>query len=111
MKKLIAFMLSLIFVLGFIGCNAPKSNTYIVIEASPSYLLVAAVGEDGTAIESQQYSVPNAFHPSHNVSVGDQIKIRHSDEVLESFPMQFAKIYSMGYYDPQAGHDVTVTLD
>ncbi len=111
MKKLIALMIPLIFVLGFIGCGAPKPNTYMVIEASPSYLLVAAVGEDGEAIESQQYSVPNAFHPSHNVSVGDTIKISHSDEVLETFPMQFAKIYSMGYYDHQAGKDVTVTLD
>ena len=86
MKKLIALVLVLVCVLSLVGCSdhqpnghdtAPNPDAYIVIEVSETNLLVAEIGEDGKAIEEKQYSVPNVFHPSNKIVVGDQVIINH----------------------------------
>ena len=119
MKKIIAFVLALVCILSFVGCNkqkstgnitTPNSDTYMVMEVKESVLLVAEIGEDGKAVESKQYSVPNEFHSS-NIAVGDKIKIEHNGEILETFPMQFARIHSMEYIDTGTGLATTVIID
>ena len=119
MKKALAFVLALVCVLVFVGCNSqkptgnittPNSDTYMVMEVKESILLVAEIGEDGKAVESKQYSVPNEFHSS-NISVGDTIKIEHNGEILETFPMQFGRIHSMEFQDAETGLTTTVTID
>ena len=120
MKKLIALVLALVCVFGLVGCNAGKKGslendeidycTFIVMEATEEYLLVAEIDEDGKAIEAKQYSVPNEFHSS-NIVVGDRIKIEHNGEILETFPMQFGRIFSMEYQDKEKGLNVVVHID
>ena len=121
MKKFIALMICLISVFGLAGCdildtlkdedNEKMYIEYIVLKATESHLLVAEIGEDGSVIEMEQYSVPNAFYPSYEIAEGDKIVIKHNGVALETFPMQFAKIYSMTYHDSKTGLDVTVELD
>ena len=121
MKKFIALIICLISVLGLAGCdlldtlkwqdNTEVSSEYIVLEATESRLLIAGIGEDGNALEMDQYSVPNVFYPTYEITVGDKITIKHNGIALESFPMQFGKIYSMTYHDSKTGLDVTVELD
>lgn len=121
MKRFIAMMICFVCILSLVGCDILNgltnsdgeaiSNTYVVIEATDGYLLVAGIDEDGSVIEMEQYSVPNAFYPSHAIAEGDKIVIKHNDVALETFPMQFAKIYSMTYHDSKTGLDVTVELD
>lgn len=115
MKRLISLALALICALGLLSCTEGKGEAsndeaynYIVIEASDTYLIVAEIGEDGKAIKSMQYSVPNWFYPSTEIEVGYKISIKHNDIVLETFPMQFAEIYQMEYYDKESGSCITV---
>ena len=115
MKKLIAIVLALVCVLGMVGCNkqndtSSNPDTYIVMEVTESSLLVAEIGENGKAIEAKQYRVPNEFH-STNIAVGDRIKIEHDGQILETFPMQFGRIFSMEYQDKQTGLNVVVHVD
>ena len=119
MKKLIAAVLAFVFVFSLIGCSSDRRGTpndeidyctFIVMEVTESNLLVAEIAEDGKAIEAKQYSVPNEFHSS-NIVVGDRIKIEHNGEILETFPMQFGRIFSMEYKDKETGLNVVVHID
>ena len=121
MKKIIALVLALVCMLCLAGCKADKQGglenddvtgdfTFIVIEASKEHLLVAEIGEDGKAVEAKQYSVPNVFH-SDKIAVGEKIIIQHSGVILETFPMQFVRIYSMERYDSETGLNVIVNID
>ena len=122
MKKSIALVLALICMLGLIGCKKDKQGnldnddvtgefTFIVMEVSKSHLLVAEIGEDGKAIKTKQYSVPNVFYPDNEIVVGDKVVIHHDGVILETFPMQFGHISSMEYYDHKTGLNVIVNLD
>ena len=122
MKKLITLVLALICVLGLVGCKTDKQGnldnddvtgefTFIVMEASESHLLVAEIGEDGKAIKTKQYSVPNVFHPNAEIVVGDKVVIHHNGVILETFPMQFGHINSMEYYDHKTDLNVIVNID
>ena len=119
MKKLIAAILAFVFVFSLIGCSSDRRGTpndeidyctFIVMEVTESNLLVAEIAEDGKAIEAKQYSVPNEFHSS-NITVGDRIKIEHNGEILETFPMQFGRIFSMEYQDKETCLNVVVHID
>ena len=108
-------ILILIFAFGLVACNTEKGDTsnndthnYIVIKATDSSLIVAEIDENGKAIEGMQYSVPNWFYPSTQIKEGYTISITHNGIVLETFPMQFAKIYQMEYYDKESGICKTV---
>ncbi len=91
--------------------SSPNPYAYIVIEVSETNLLVAEIGEDGKAIEEKQYSIPNVFHPSNKIVVGDQVIINHNGKIRETFPMQFGQIYSMEYYNHETGLNVIVNID
>ena len=116
MKRVI--VLVLICMLALFGCSATSQNhsesvesTFIVREVSETHLLVAEIGEDGKAIEAGLYSAPNPFHPNHEIAVGEKIVISHNGIALESYPMQFDKVYSMTYYDKENDCNVTVNID
>ena len=129
MKRIILFVFAMILVLSLVGCGAFDENTetddntlgeqepsvytgeYIVLEATENRLLVAEIGQDGEVNEAMQYSTPNYFHSENEIAVGQKITISHNGEILESYPMQFAKIYSMGYHDSETGLNVEVNID
>ena len=127
MKRILLFLLVLVLGIGILGCGASDKNAetddgtsqkpsvyteeYIVIEATENRLLVAEIGQDGEVNELMQYSTPNYFHSENEIAVGQKITISHNGEILESYPMQFAKIYSMGYHDSETGLNVNVNVD
>lgn len=71
MKRLATLVFLLGFAVSLAGCGEHKNNeqdtpsypenTYIIMEVAWNNLLVAEMGEDGKAIETKQYSVPNMF--------------------------------------------------
>jgi hypothetical protein len=85
-------------------------ETFIVLEVSDSSLLLAEIGEDGTAVDTAQYRVPNLFAPNTQIQVNDKVKIEHNGEILESYPMQFSKIYKMEHIDA-SGIATTIVVD
>ena len=120
MKKIILLML--LCAVGLVGCGADKQedsenkdisieSTFIVLEASENYLLVAEIGDDGKVIEVNQYSAPNPFHPDYEIVVGEKVVICHNGVALESYPMQFAHIYSMSCFDNSTTRKITVNVD
>ena len=127
MKRILLFLLVLVLGIGILGCGASDKNAetddgtsqkpsvyteeYIVIEATENRLLVAEIGQDGEVNELMQYSTPNYFHSENEIAVGQKITISHNGEILESYPMQFAKIYSMRYHDSETGLNVVVNID
>ena len=114
MKRLFLFVLLAFFVLGMAGCaeqTQAATNDFVVLEVTETYLLVEQMSEDGKAIEGMQYSLSNYFDPSVKIETGSVITIKHSGIALETYPMQFAKIYSIQYHDAETGCTVTVTLD
>ena len=121
MKNLISLTLVFVCLFALVACSAGKrgdengavtdSNTYIILEANESTLLVAAVDENGKAVKSMQYRVNNWFEPSTEIKVGYEITIKHNGIVRETFPMQFDKIYSMEYWDRETGLSTVVTAD
>ena len=119
MKKITAFLLTLLCFLSLFGCAFgvpggsldPEGKKYIVLEATDSYLIVADIAEDGSAVESMKYSVSNMFYPNTKIEKGYLITIKHSDEILESYPMQFGKVYYMEYFDAKADKTIRVKSD
>ena len=129
MKRILLFLLVLVLGIGILGCGAPDKNAetddgtaeeqepsvcteeYVVIEVTENRLLVAEIGQDGEVNEAMQYSTSNYFHPNNEISVGQKVTIEHNGEILESYPMQFAKIYSVGYHDSETGLNVEVNID
>ena len=120
MKRYVALAMALICALCLMGCsilnmpgyeNDTYSGTYVVLEASSTSLIVAEVADDGEVNELNKYSVPNAFSPSYEIVEGTVIEIKHNGIALETYPMQFAVIYSMTYHNNELGYDVTVNLN
>ena len=85
-------------------------ETFIVLEVSDSSLLLASIGQDGIAIDTAQYRVPNLFAPNTQIQVNDKIKVEHNGEILESYPMQFSKIYKMEHIDA-SGIGTSIIVD
>jgi len=121
MRKTIFLTLAFVCVFMLFGCVFGTSNggdlrdvdgkEYIVLEATDSYLIVADIAEDGSAVESMKYSVSNMFYPNTKIEKGYVITIKHSDEILESYPMQFGKVYYMEYFDAKADKTIRVKAD
>ena len=117
MKKIIALALLVLVVLSTSACLYPEpsetsvSEDYIVLEATDTYLLVVQIGDDAETIETMQYTAPNLFYPSVQIKAGEIVTIKHNEEILETYPMQFAKIYSMEYSNKETGHTTMVYPD
>ena len=118
MKKIISLILVVLCLFALFSCgnnngepNYDTEYTYIVSEVSEKYLIVNEIGEDGKAKEGTNHSTPNPFYPNNEIVVGDKVVIKHNGIVLETYPMQFAKIYSMEFYDKTAGKSVKVNID
>jgi hypothetical protein len=110
MKRFFVLILSAIIVLGMAACaDKTVTNDFVVLEASETNLLVAEMDERGEAVEGAQYSLPNFFNPSVKIDAGSVITVEHSGVVLESYPMQFARIYRVHYKDAATGRTVTAT--
>ena len=77
-----------------------------IIEMSEKALVIKPLDEYAEARSSDKISVPNWF-AKDSVKVGDIIGISYDGVILESYPAQLSKIFSMEYYD-EHGRAVTV---
>ncbi len=107
MKRTISVIFALTFLLCLVGCKDNKGvcgtsdkmySSFTVIEADESRLILVPYADDIT-FNSIAYSVPNWFHPSTEIKVGDKIIVCHNGEMTETSPAEFAEIYEMQYHD------------
>ena len=77
-----------------------------IIEMSEKALVIKPLDEYSEARSSDKISIPNWF-AKDSVKVGDIIGISYDGAILESYPAQLSKIFSMEYYDE---HGCAVTV-
>ena len=120
MKKLLLLIFAVIFTLLLVGCSildllsgqsTAYSAEYVILEVTDSTLLIADIDSDGNASEWSRYTAKNLFYPTYEIAVGDTVTIKHNGQILESYPMQFSKVYSMTYHCSETGEDITVRTD
>lgn len=87
-----------------LNADTPPSiyTDLVVTEITSDHLTLSGVGCIADA-----YRVPNWFHSSIGLKVGDRVTVHHSGEVREIYPAEFAKIYGMTLRMPE-GADITV---
>ena len=111
MKKLIAFVLSLVCVLGLIGCNTQSmsyiienkpSVTGIVEEVHNDYIIVYSETADGYpngANWSISLNVENKDSYT-DVVVGDEIVFYYDGMAMETDPLQVTTVYAITLKTP-----------
>ena len=96
MKKMIAFILALVCMLGFVGCNASKDNhlnetsVYFiakVTEVKEGYLFVEVTNNGSTSLrEGTTAHVSTNFDGYTECVVGDNIRIEFDGLMQEVYP-------------------------
>lgn len=104
MKKLIALVLTLVCVLGLVGCSN-RSMDYI-IENEPSITGFVKETSDLSILiknDSGEYSVSldveNKDSMTH-FSVGDEVVVYYDGNIAESYPMQINTVYAITLKTP-----------
>ena len=103
MKKYIAIILSILCSLSVAGCakqsvGAPPNVTFeaTILEIGENYYLVEPVEGSQELHSADQIEVPmKNLDPSLEPEVGDIIEIKHSGEILETFPARLSEVYGI----------------
>lgn len=104
MKKLIAFVLALVCVLGLVGCGNRSMN--YIIENEPSITgIVKEANENSILIENEtgEYWVSlNAENKDSmtDFSIGDKVVVYYDGNIAESYPMQIHTVYAITLITP-----------
>lgn len=119
-KKWIAFVLSLIFVLALTGCNNRSMN--YIIENEPSIAgIVEEVRNNDIIIYIETDGYPNGARCEvsldventdsyTNVSVGDEVVVYYNGEIAETSPLQIDKVYAITLRTPAERSDGNTVL-
>ena len=104
MKKLIALLLSLICLLGLIGCSN-KSMNYIVANEPNITGVVKEANEQSILIENEKgeywvsLNVENKDSTTH-FNLGDEVVVYYNGIIAESYPMQINTVYAITLKEP-----------
>lgn len=110
MKKLIAIILSLPFLLVLAGCNNRSMN--YIIENEPSIVgIVEEVRSNDIIIYIETDGYPNGARCEvsldventdsyTHVSVGDEVVVYYNGEIAETSPLQIDKVYAITLRNP-----------
>ena len=104
MKKLIALLLSLICLLGLIGCSN-KSMNYIVANEPNITGIVKEANENAILIENEKgeywvsLNVENKDSTTH-FNLGDEVVVYYNGNIAESYPMQINTVYAITLKEP-----------
>lgn len=104
MKKLVALLLSLICMLGLIGCNN-RSMNYIIANEPNITGVVREANENSILIENEtgeywvSLNVENEDSMTH-FSIGDEVVVYYDGNIAESYPMQINTVYAITLKEP-----------
>lgn len=105
MKKYLLIVLSVLCVLGMVGCNKKSLNhiisnepsiTGIIKEANANYVLIE--NESGEYVVSLK--VENSDGIYSPIQVGDEVTVYYDGNIAESYPMQINKVYAVLLIEP-----------
>lgn len=104
MKKLVALLLSLICLLGLIGCSN-RSMNYIVANEPNITGVVKEANESAILIENEKgeywvsLNVENKDSTTH-FNLGDEVVVYYNGIIAESYPMQINTVYAITLKEP-----------
>ena len=104
MKKLVALLLSLICMLGLVGCSN-KSMNYIVANEPNITGVVKEANEQSILIENEKgeywvsLNVENKDSTTH-FNLGDEVVVYYNGIIAESYPMQINTVYAITLKGP-----------
>ena len=104
MKKLIALLLSLICLLGLIGCSN-RSMNYIIANEPNITGIVKEANENAILIENEKgeywvsLNVENKDSTTH-FNLGDEVVVYYNGIIAESYPMQINTVYAITLKEP-----------
>lgn len=105
MKKYLLIVLSMICVLGLVGCNN-KSLNYIISNEPSITGSIKEVNERSILLEneSEEYvvslNVENSDGIYSPIQVGDEVTVYYDGNIAESYPMQINKVYAILLKEP-----------
>ena len=105
MKKYLLIILSVICVLGLVGCNN-KSLNYIISNEPSIVGIIKEANENAILIEneSDEYvvslNVENSDGIYSPIQVGDEVTVYYDGNIAESDPMQINKVYAVLLKEP-----------
>jgi len=111
MKKCVALVLSLICVLGLVGCNK-KSMNYIISNEPSISGIVEEVNENSILIYIQNDGYPYGADCSVSlnvenkdglyspITVGDEVVVYYDGSIAESDPLQISTVYAITLKTP-----------
>ena len=104
MKKLVALLLSLICMLGLVGCNS-RSMNYIIANEPNITGVVKEANENAILIENEKgeywvsLNVENKDSTTH-FNLGDEVVVYYNGIIAESYPMQINTVYAITLKEP-----------
>ena len=104
MKKLIALVLTLICVLGMVGCNN-RSMNYIISNEPSITGIVKETNENAILIENDNGEYLVSLNVENkdsvtNFNIGDEVVVYYDGNVAESYPMQINTVYAITLKTP-----------
>ena len=105
MKKYLLIILSIICMLGFVGCNN-KSLNYIISNEPSIIGSVKEVNENSILLENESgeyvvsLNVENSDGIYSPIVVGDEVTVYYDGSIAESYPMQINKVYAILLKEP-----------
>ena len=100
MRKYIAVIISIICVLGLVGCNN-KSMNYIISNEPNIVGIITEVNENSVLIENEtgEYVVSLDVENSDGIyspmMIGDEVTVYYDGSIAESYPMQINQVYAI----------------
>ena len=110
MKKYLLIILSIICVLGLVGCNN-KSLNYIISNKPSITGTIKTVNKNSVLMENESgeyvvsLNVENGDGIYSPIMIGDEVAVYYDGSVAESYPMQIHKVYAILLKEP-AGRTV-----
>ena len=105
MRKYIAVIVSIICVLGVVGCNN-KSMNYIISSEPNIVGIITEVNENSVLIENEtgEYVVSLDVENSDGIyspmMIGDEVTVYYDGSIAESYPMQINQVYAILLKEP-----------
>lgn len=105
MKKYLLIVLSMICVLGLVGCNN-KSLNYIISNEPSIAGRIKEVNESSILLENESgeyvvsLNVENSDGIYSPIQVSDEVTVYYDGNIAESYPMQINKVYAILLKEP-----------
>ena len=105
MKKNLLIILSIICMLGLVGCNN-KSLNYIISNEPSIMGNIKEMNENSVLLENEageyvvSLNVENSDGIYSPIMIGDEVTVYYDGSIAESYPMKIKKVYAILLKEP-----------